>query len=152
VLCYVAVQALLPAPAIPGTVRIIVPPSSPVSAASVVRVEYSGVTPGHSVWLLNHTRGGYYIYGDCDGLSPVKGPDQPGAAQWSDTLSIVRPIEREAFELVAVVATPEGTTWLSTAKLGACASGTVVRLPGPRPVAQGVTWPGVAVKATARSQ
>jgi hypothetical protein len=152
VLCYVAVQAVLPPPPISGAVRITVPPSSPGGPAAVVRLEYSGVQPAHSVWLLNHTSQGYYIYGECDGLSPVKGPDQPGAAQWSDTLGMVRPIERQAFELVAVVATQEGNAWLSTSKLGACAAGSVVRLPGPRPSAQVSTWPGVTIKATARSQ
>jgi hypothetical protein len=101
---------------------------------------------------LNHTGEGYYIYGDCDGRSPVKAPDQPGAAEWSDKLSMVRPIGSAVYELVAVVADTQGTTWLSTAKLGACAAGSVVRLPGPKPVPQTMTWPGVTVKATARSQ
>jgi hypothetical protein len=115
-------------------------------------LEYNGVRTSHSVWLLNHTAQGYYVYGECDGQSPVKGPGQPGAAQWSDKLGLVRPIEGEAFELVAVVATQAGSAWLSTAKLGACAAGAVVRLPGPRPLAHAMPWPGITVKATARSQ
>jgi hypothetical protein len=149
---YAALQTALPEPAVPGTVRIAVPPASPGGPAVQVEIEYSGVNAAHSVWLLNYTVDGYYIYGECDGLSPVKGPDQPGAAKWSDTLGMVRPIGGKVFELVAVIATEEGTAWLSASKLGACAAGTVVRLPGPKPVAQATAWPGVTVRATARSQ